>query len=59
MTQPFFTNDAIIFGLLLLVLAFVFVTASSENKGWKQFYTYVPPLLLCYFYLLYCTGLLA
>jgi uncharacterized membrane protein len=49
MTQPFFTNDAIIFGLLLLVLAFVFVTASSENKGWKQFYTYVPPLLLCYF----------
>ncbi|HKK79172.1 MAG TPA: DUF819 family protein [Phaeodactylibacter sp.] len=49
MTQPFFTSDAIIFGLLILVLAFVFVTSASEKPGWRKFYTYVPPLLLCYF----------
>lgn len=49
MTQPVFTNDAIVFGLLILVLAFVFVTSGSEDKRWKQFYKYVPPLLLCYF----------
>jgi uncharacterized membrane protein len=49
MTQPYFTSDAIIFGLLVAVLALVFVTSSSEKAGWKKFYTYVPPLLLCYF----------
>jgi uncharacterized membrane protein len=49
MTQPVFTNDAIILGLLILVLALVFVTSSSKDKGWQQFYRYVPPLLLCYF----------
>lgn len=47
--QPFFTNDAIVFGLLMLTLALVFYTASLESKGWKKFYTYVPTLLLCYF----------
>ncbi len=47
--QPFFTNDAIVLGLLLIVLAVVFVTSSSENPVFKKFYTYVPPLLLCYF----------
>ncbi|MEN0004268.1 MAG: DUF819 family protein [Bacteroidota bacterium] len=47
--EPFFTNDAIVLGLLIMVLAFVFVTSSSDNPGWKKFYTYVPPLLLCYF----------
>ena len=49
MTQPVFTNDAIVLGLLILVLAFVFVTSGSKEKGWQQFYRYVPPLLLCYF----------
>lgn len=50
-TTAFFTNDAIVFGLLMLCLAFVFVTSSIENEKsfWKKFYTYVPPLLLCYF----------
>lgn len=46
---PFFTNDAIVLGLLIVVLAFVFVTASSSARGWQRFYKYVPPLLLCYF----------
>ncbi|MEL7021386.1 MAG: DUF819 family protein [Bacteroidota bacterium] len=47
--EPFFTNDASVLGLLIIVLAVIFVTSSSTNTGWKKFYTYVPALLLCYF----------
>ncbi|MCP3931349.1 MAG: DUF819 family protein [Bacteroidetes bacterium] len=47
--RPVFTNDAIALGLLMLVLAFVFLTSSSKSKGWQKFYTYIPSLLLCYF----------
>ncbi len=47
--EPFFTNDATTFGLLMLVLAFVFYTSHLETKGWQTFYRYVPALLLCYF----------
>ncbi|TAD99388.1 MAG: DUF819 family protein [Bacteroidetes bacterium] len=46
---PFFTNDSIVLGLLMLSLAFVFITSSSSNPFWKKFYTYCPALLLCYF----------
>ena len=49
MNDPVFTNDAVVFGLLALVLAAVFTTASSEHPGWRKFYRFVPPLLLCYF----------
>lgn len=42
-------NDAIVFGILILILAIIFKTSSSSNPGLKKFYTYVPPLLLCYF----------
>ncbi|RMF31624.1 MAG: DUF819 family protein [Bacteroidetes bacterium] len=47
--QPIFTNDAIVFGLLAIVLALIFYTAHLDRPFWKKFYTYVPPLLLCYF----------
>ena len=47
--NPFFTNDAIVLGLLVILLAFVFHTSSSDAKIWKKFYGVVPPLLLCYF----------
>ncbi|MEZ5056621.1 MAG: DUF819 family protein [Saprospiraceae bacterium] len=47
--EPVFTNDAIVLGLLLAVLALVFKTASSAQPGWKKFYTYIPSLVLCYF----------
>jgi uncharacterized membrane protein len=47
--EPLFTNDAVVFGLLMLVLAGVFYTASLETSFWKKFYTIVPALLLCYF----------
>lgn len=47
--KPILTNDAIVFGILMLALAFVFVTAESKQKFWQRFYTFVPPILLCYF----------
>ena len=44
-----FTNDAVVFGLLMATLAFVFGTSASKNSFWVKFYTYVPTVLLCYF----------
>ena len=49
MNTPLFTNDAVILGVLMIVLATVFVTSSSEDTFWQKFYTYCPALLLCYF----------
>lgn len=49
MMQPYFTNDAVVLGLLLSVLSFVFVSSGSKNKWIQKFYTVFPPLLLCYF----------
>jgi uncharacterized membrane protein len=46
---PLITNDAIVLGILMAILAFVFITAHSDAPIWKKFYTYIPPLLLCYF----------
>ena len=43
------SSDAVVLGLLLVVLALVFHTASLQNRFWKRFYAFVPPLLLCYF----------
>lgn len=45
---PVITNDAVVFGILMLCLALVFFTSTSENKGLKRFYTFVPALLMCY-----------
>ena len=49
MHTSLFTNDAIVFGILISILAFVFTTSKSENPFWKKFYKYIPTLLLCYF----------
>ena len=43
------SNDAVIFGILMTMLAFVFWTSSLKNKFWKTFYTIFPMLLMCYF----------
>ena len=43
------TNDAVVLGLLMALLAFVFKTSSSDNPRLKKFYSIVPMLLLCYF----------
>ncbi|MBI6118479.1 DUF819 family protein [Salegentibacter maritimus] len=45
---PIFTNDAIVFGLLMLALGFVFITSSKKEGFWKKFYAIVPALLMCY-----------
>lgn len=49
MVKPLITNDAVVLGILIGILAFVFVTSHSKNKVWKKFYKFVPSLLLCYF----------
>jgi uncharacterized membrane protein len=43
------TNDAIVLGILLGILATVFKTSHSSHPFWKKFYNYIPALLLCYF----------
>ncbi len=45
---PLFTNDAIVFGLLMILLAGVFYTSSIKTGFWKKFYKIVPALLMCY-----------
>lgn len=45
---PFFTDDTIVFGLLMLLIGIVFYTSSLEGSSWKKFYSIVPALLLCY-----------
>ncbi len=47
--RPVFTNDAVVLGILMTVLAGIFYTSSLDSPGWKKFYTYIPSLLLCYF----------
>lgn len=44
---PWFKNDAVVLGILVLLLALVFWTESLPS--FKGFYRYVPGLLLCYF----------
>jgi uncharacterized membrane protein len=46
--QPFFTDDKVVFGLLMGVLALIFYT-SSKKRAWEKFYKIIPALFLCYF----------
>jgi uncharacterized membrane protein len=48
-TSALITNDAIVFGILALILGAVFWTSSFERGFFKIFYRIFPPLLLCYF----------
>lgn len=48
-SAPLITNDAVLLGILAVLLGLVFYTEKSEHPFWKKFYTYVPGLLLCYF----------
>ena len=47
--EPLLTNDAVIFGVLMILLAFIFWTNSIQHGFWTRFYKIVPMLLLCYF----------
>ena len=48
-TAPLITNDAVVFGILIMILAFVFKTARSTRTFWRKFYTFFPSVLACYF----------
>lgn len=45
---PMFDNDAVVLGMLVAILGFVFWSSSRESGFWKKFYGIVPALLLCY-----------
>ena len=46
---PLITNDAVVFGILMVLLGAIFASASSDNSYFKRFYSLIPTLLLCYF----------
>src|SRR5690554_6105545 len=47
--EALITDDAVVFGILMSVLALVFTTSSSKKSFWVKFYRVIPSLLLCYF----------
>ncbi len=49
MEAPLFTNDAIVFGILMISLGFVFYTESKTTGFWPKFYKIVPGLFMAYF----------
>jgi len=46
--SPVFTNDIVVFGLLMGLLALIFYTSSIKGGFWEKFYKIVPSLLLAY-----------
>lgn len=46
--MPLITNDAVVLGILVIILAFVFKTSSSSRPFFRKFYSVVPSVLLCY-----------
>lgn len=47
-TTPLFTDDTIVFGILMVALGFIFYTAAKEKGFWKKFYALVPALFVAY-----------
>ena len=45
---PIISDDAVVFGLLMLLLGFIFYTSNSNNKNWIKFYKVMPALLMAY-----------
>ncbi len=45
---PVFTDDTIVFGLLMLALGFIFYTSSLKTGFWAKFYKIVPALFMAY-----------
>jgi uncharacterized membrane protein len=45
---PLFTDDTIVFGILMLSLGFVFLTESIKTGFWVKFYKIVPGLFMAY-----------
>ena len=45
---PLITNDTIVFGLLMLAIAFIFYTESKTSGFWFKFHKIVPGLFMAY-----------
>ncbi len=58
---PVFSNDIVVFGLLMGLLALIFYTNSLKGGFWEKFYKIVPSLLLAYVLpaILTSTGIIA
>ncbi|RAJ16766.1 DUF819 family protein [Olleya aquimaris] len=48
MSEPLFTNDTVIFGVLMLALGLIFYTESLKGGFWEKFYKIVPGLFMAY-----------
>ncbi len=48
-THALISNDAVVLGILAVILGAIFSTSSSSNPIFKKFYSIVPSILLCYF----------
>ena len=60
MKEAIIQNDAVLFGILVLMLGAVFYTSDSKFWFWKKFHSWVPSVLVCYFLpsLLYSFGII-
>jgi len=60
-TTPLFTQDTIVFGLLMVALGFIFYTSSKKSGFWFKFYKVIPALFMAYFLpaIFTSTGLIA
>ncbi len=47
-TTPFFSNDTVIFGVLMICLGLIFYTSSIKTGFWKKFYAIIPALFMAY-----------
>ncbi len=48
-SAPFFSNDAVVLGLLVATLGVIFWSSSVDRPAFRTFYKYVPVILLAYF----------
>lgn len=48
-TTTLITNDAVVFGIIMIILASIFYTSGKKSRFWTKFYRFVPSVLLCYF----------
>ncbi|MCG8698945.1 MAG: DUF819 family protein [Bacteroidales bacterium] len=49
MAETLINNDAILFGVLIIMLGLIFYTSSLKTGFFAKFYKIIPMLLLCYF----------
>lgn len=47
-TTPLFTQDTVVFGILMVALGLIFYTSHKEKGFWKSFYSIVPALFMAY-----------